>query len=419
MVCRINIYGGCKFKFRLNDQKLECCEELGDLVRPHDPTVALSIYLRGNVPHKILRSGNQEAGAKFAQMLVSESENGELLADLSQVSSASSKISLLIFLYSCFMLYSMILTAMYSRLVLIFETRITPLFSYFQLPLIIICDRHDMVHDLVLYLYRNQLQKYIEVFVQKNIGNNYLQSRYCEKRDPHFAFLAYEHGQCDAELINTALSETQDPEDISATVKAFMAADLPNELIELLEKIVLDNSAFSEHRNLQNLLILTAMRVLIENVSNLDRAYEFAEKCNQSDVWASLAKAQLKQDLVKEAVDSFIKADDPGAYMEVVNKCTQTGLYATYFFSYSIISDFKVYVFQVANVELYYKAMQFYLDFKPLLVNDLLMVLSPRLDHSRTVQFFSKCTFSFYLLTYSKSSLLSAHACSNVYSFVL
>lgn len=48
--------------------------------------------------------------------------------------------------------------------------------------------------------------------------------------------------------MQTALSETQDPEDISATVKAFMAADLPNELIELLEKIVLDNSVFSEHR---------------------------------------------------------------------------------------------------------------------------------------------------------------------------
>lgn len=27
-----------------------------------------------------------------------------------------------------------------------------------------------------------------------------------------------------------------------------MTADLPNELIELLEKIVLDNSVFSEHR---------------------------------------------------------------------------------------------------------------------------------------------------------------------------
>ena len=195
--------------------------------------------------------------------------------------------------------------------------------------------------------------------------------KYCEKRDPHFALIAYERGSCDEaiiavcnenslfkslarylvrrrdfplwstvltednqhrrqlidQVVQTALSETQDPDDISATVKAFMAADLPNELIELLEKIVLDNSIFSEHRNLQNLLILTAMKadssrvmeyiqkldnydapdiatiavtnklyeeafaifrkfevnvsaikVLIDNVGNLDRAYEFAEK---------------------------------------------------------------------------------------------------------------------------------------------
>ena len=49
-------------------------------------------------------------------------------------------------------------------------------------------------------------------------------------------------------VVQTALSETQDPEDVSCTVKAFMTADLPNELIELLEKIVLDNSVFSDHR---------------------------------------------------------------------------------------------------------------------------------------------------------------------------
>lgn len=49
---------------------------------------------------------------------------------------------------------------------------------------------------------------------------------------------------------------------------------------------------------------------------------------------------------------------------------------------------------QVANVELYYKAIQFYLEFKPLLLNDLLMVLSPRLDHSRAVNFFSKVSFN-------------------------
>ncbi|XP_044739664.1 clathrin heavy chain [Chrysoperla carnea] len=371
-----------------------------------------------------------------------------------------------------------------------------------QLPLIIVCDRFDFVHDLVLYLYRNSLQKYIEIYVQKvnpsrlpvvigglldvdcsediiknlilvvrgqfstdelveevekrnrlklllpwlesrvhegcvepathnalakiyidsnNNAERFLKEnqwydsrvvgRYCEKRDPHLACVAYERGQCDRELIavcnenslfkslarylvrrrepelwtevlsesnpfkrqlidqvvQTALSETQDPEDISVTVKAFMTADLPNELIELLEKIVLDNSVFSDHRNLQNLLILTAIKadcsrvmdyinrldnydapdianiainnqlyeeafaifkkfdvntsaiqVLIEQVNNLDRAYEFAERCNEPAVWSQLARAQLNQGLVKEAIDSYIKADDPSAYMDVV-----------------------------------------------------------------------------------------------------
>lgn len=41
-------------------------------------------------------------------------------------------------------------------------------------------------------------------------------------------------------------------------------------------------------------------------------------------------------------------------------------------------------------MELYYKAVHFYLDFKPLLLNDLLIVLSPRLDHTRAVNLFSK-----------------------------
>ena len=40
-----------------------------------------------------------------------------------------------------------------------------------------------------------------------------------------------------------------------------MSADLPQELIELLERIVLQGSDFSENKNLQNLLILTAIKV--------------------------------------------------------------------------------------------------------------------------------------------------------------
>lgn len=53
-------------------------------------------------------------------------------------------------------------------------------------------------------------------------------------------------------------------------------------------------------------------------------------------------------------------------------------------------SHFKDIVTKVANVEIYYKALQFYLDHKPLLLNDLLVILSPRIDHSRCVAFFAK-----------------------------
>jgi clathrin heavy chain len=370
-----------------------------------------------------------------------------------------------------------------------------------QLPLIIVCDRFDFVHDLVLYLFRNNLTKYIEIYVQKvnpsrlpivvgglldvdcaedqikqmimsvrgqfsvdelveqvekrnrmklllplfetrlsegstdpaihnaiakiyidsnNFPEKFLKEnkyydsmvvgKYCEKRDPHLACVAYERAQCDQELIRacnenslfktearylvrrrdpdlwagvlneenpyrrqlidqvvqTALNETADSEDISTTVKAFMNADLRSELIEVLEKIVLENSLFSEQRNLQNLLILTAIKadksrvmeyinrldnydapdiasiaisnelfeeaftifkkfevktsaiqVLIENIKNLDRGYEYAERCNDPAVWSILANAQLKEGNVKGAIDSFIKADDPSVYMEV------------------------------------------------------------------------------------------------------
>lgn len=47
-------------------------------------------------------------------------------------------------------------------------------------------------------------------------------------------------------------------------VKAFMLAGLQGELIELLEKIVLQNSSFSNNHNLQNLLIITAIKVTLQ-----------------------------------------------------------------------------------------------------------------------------------------------------------
>ncbi len=68
------------------------------------------------------------------------------------------------------------------------------------------------------------------------------------------------------------------------------------------------------------------IQVLITHVHNLDRAYEFAERCNQPPVWSLLAKAQLDGALVKEAIDSYIKADDPSTYTDVIQAANVGGM---------------------------------------------------------------------------------------------
>eukprot|EP00243_Klebsormidium_subtile_P003868 TRINITY_DN174_c0_g1_i1.p1 TRINITY_DN174_c0_g1~~TRINITY_DN174_c0_g1_i1.p1 ORF type:complete len:377 (-),score=180.52 TRINITY_DN174_c0_g1_i1:241-1371(-) len=52
--------------------------------------------------------------------------------------------------------------------------------------------------------------------------------------------------------------------------------------------------------------------------------------------------------------------------------------------------QFKDVIVKVANLEVYYKAVHFYLQEHPDLINDLLHVLAPRVDHSRTVDIFRK-----------------------------
>ena len=134
-----------------------------------------------------------------------------------------------------------------------------------------------------------------------------------------------------------------------------MSADLPIELIELLEKIILEPSPFSENKNLQNLMMLTAIRadkgkvvgyidklqnydsgdiariatehglyeeafliykkyeqhemamnVLVEHIVSLDRGVEYATKVNQPAVWSRLAKAQLDGLRIKDAIGTFL-----------------------------------------------------------------------------------------------------------------
>ena len=153
------------------------------------------------------------------------------------------------------------------------------------------------------------------------------------------------------QVVATAVPESIDPDDVSATVKAFIAADLPGELIELLEKIVLEQSAFTDNANLKKLLLLTAIRsdkgrvmgyidkldgfdvqeiagiaienqlyeeaftlfrkhnmhleavnVLVEYIVSIDRASQYAVKVNQPAVWSRLGKAQLDGLRIKDAI---------------------------------------------------------------------------------------------------------------------
>lgn len=379
-----------------------------------------------------------------------------------------------------------------------------------QLPLIVVCDRFNFVHDLILYLYQNQHFKSIEVYVQrvnpsrtpavigglldvdcdesviKNLlttvnpasvpidelvqevetrnrlkillpfleatlaaGNQqqavfnalakiYIDSnnnpekflkendqydtlvvgKYCEKRDPNLAFIAYSKGQNDLELVNitnensmfkaqarylleradlelwnfvlsennenrrplvdqiisTAVPESKEPEKVSVAVKAFLTNDLPVELIELLEKIILEPSPFSDNGSLQNLLIFTATKadkakvmdyihqlneytaediatscievglfeeafevykkigdnanavnVLIEHIVSIDRAQEYAERVELPEVWSRVAKAQLDGLRITDAVDSYIRAADPSNYKEVIEFAVPAG----------------------------------------------------------------------------------------------
>lgn len=62
------------------------------------------------------------------------------------------------------------------------------------------------------------------------------------------------------QVVQTALPEIKDVDQVAATVSAFIEAELPSQLIDLLERIVLHNSDFAANKDLQNLLILTAIR---------------------------------------------------------------------------------------------------------------------------------------------------------------
>ena len=59
----------------------------------------------------------------------------------------------------------------------------------------------------------------------------------------------------------------------------------------------------------------------------MERAVEFANYWDQSDVWSILARAQLAKDMVKESIGSFIKADDATAFVDVIQASRRAEVY--------------------------------------------------------------------------------------------
>jgi len=243
-----------------------------------------------------------------------------------------------------------------------------------------------------------------------------LVGKFCEQRDPTLAVIVYRKGKCDKELIavttqngffkeqarylverqsveawalvltndtperrslvdqvvSTALPESHSPDEVSITVKAFMAADLMKELIELLERLMLhgtEHNNFKENHKLQNLLILTAVKVdqkrvmeylkrldnydvdkiasvcktpphtlyeeaffvykkakkhtsavevLLQNINDFNRAVEYANYAELPEVWSLVGKAQLDGGLLSDSIKSFLKAEDQQYYKELI-----------------------------------------------------------------------------------------------------
>ena len=55
--------------------------------------------------------------------------------------------------------------------------------------------------------------------------------------------------------------------------------------------------------------------MLLNNIEDLSQAVEYAEIVNNPEVWSKMGNAYLGKSLVVEAIDSYIKAKDPAAYL--------------------------------------------------------------------------------------------------------
>jgi clathrin heavy chain len=234
---------------------------------------------------------------------------------------------------------------------------------------------------------------------------------YLETRDPNMAFLAYRRGgsnerivavgikngmwkplgrylveQMDLDLWHSvledtsfdkkqlveavrhdALAHTASPDEVIATVRAFMQANMTEELTTILDQVVL-HGQFQKNKYLENLLLISAIKsrpekvaeyvgrlqhydpleigpmavnaglfesafhvfekaqmkkeavsVLLDNLNDLSRARAYAVEVKDPAVWTVLGVYLLKKDDLHEAIEALITAKNPNFVQEVVD----------------------------------------------------------------------------------------------------
>ena len=68
-----------------------------------------------------------------------------------------------------------------------------------------------------------------------------------------------------------------------------------------------------------------AADVLVDHIVSIDRAQEYAEGVDLPEVWSKVAKAQLDGLRVTDSIESYIKAQDPSNYNEVIETASHAG----------------------------------------------------------------------------------------------
>eukprot|EP00764_Aduncisulcus_paluster_P010279 gnl/Carplike_NY0171/353_a491_1596.p1 GENE.gnl/Carplike_NY0171/353_a491_1596~~gnl/Carplike_NY0171/353_a491_1596.p1 ORF type:complete len:1732 (+),score=681.12 gnl/Carplike_NY0171/353_a491_1596:3-5198(+) len=162
-------------------------------------------------------------------------------------------------------------------------------------------------------------------------------------------------------------------EEVSGTIRAFDAANLTKELINVLECVIFGESLFSNNTFLQNLLILNsiqdmpervskyvselsdyegrevaesavaselneealivykkfnlhveALDVLVDHIRDMDRAEEYAQLHDVPEVWSRLAHSLLRMGRIEDGIKAFVRAEDPTAHPFVIRAAEES-----------------------------------------------------------------------------------------------